>query len=404
MGGHGSPVMGAQRRTTMLVVYLVAFGLAGLGGLLAMQTPTAGRASTIYEPPTSIDTSGDTDVSDSLSRWIATSVPDGTADAPTIVRLAGTFRVEYGIDIGSPGTDIAHPGLPASEKRHVVFDLTHAVLQQRDATPFSNANGVVVEPRKRWGVPIIKVVGGEDIQIVGGTLVSTNGNGVYSVPREPWHGVTVVGTQGLRLAGLHIEGVWGDFVYLNHRGSVVSSAVLIDGGTYIRNGRQGITLNAVRGLEVRGVEFRNVQRMLFDHEPDLRGGATDVSIHDNVGGTGGLGYLNLRPLVRTPLGPISIVRNRIDTGHFKVFAGAGGVNRTGFVFTDNTTAATDAYAGGYLHRTALLTIGGEGAGWSRVVVQRNHDHGLAQVPALSLWAGSTDAVTAPNDFVGFRVG
>lgn len=404
MNGHRIPITNAGRRRATFAAFLAAVSIAGLLGVVAIVRTPAGHASAILEPPTSIDTSGDTDVSDSLSRWIATSVPDGTADAPTIVRLAGTFRVEYGLDIGSPGTDIAHPGLPASEKRHVEFDLTHAVLQQRDPTPFSNTNGVIVEPRKRWGVPIIKIVGGEDIRIVGGTLVSTNGNGVYSVQREPWHGVTVVGTQGLRLVGLHIEGVWGDFVYVNHRGSVMSSAVLIDGGTYVRNGRQGITLNAVRGLEVRGVEFRNVQRMLFDHEPDLRGGATDVSIHDNVGGTGALGYLNLRPLVRTPLGPISIVRNRIDAGHFKVFAGAGGVNRTGFVFTDNTTAATDAYAGGYLHRTALLTIGGEGAGWSRIVVQRNHDHGLAQVPALSLWAGSTDAVTTPNDFVGFRVG
>jgi hypothetical protein len=404
MGGHGIPGRAGLHRRPLFLAFLALCSVAGLSVMASMRAPTAVDASTVLEPPTSIDTSGDTDVSDALSSWIATSVPDGTAEAPTIVRLAGTFRVEYGIDIGSPGTDIAHPGLPASEKRHVEFDLTHAVLQQRDPTPFSNVNGVIVEPRKRWGVPIIKVVGGEDIRIVGGTLVSTNGNGVYSAQREPWHGVTVVGTQGLRLVGLHIEGVWGDFVYLNHRGSVQSADVLIDGGTYVRNGRQGVTLNAVRGLEVRGVEFRNVQRMLFDHEPDLRGGATAVSIHDNTGGSGGLGYVNLRPLVRTPLGGISIVRNRIDSGHFKVFAGAGGVTRAGFEFSGNATAATDAFTGGYLHRTALITVGGEGAGWSHVVVQGNHDHGLAQVPALAISAGSTDVVTTPNDFVGFRAG
>lgn len=395
------------RRRSLLIFVLVA---TVLGGGLVARIEARGHvhAETVLEPPATIDTSGATDVSDALSTWIATGVPNGTADSPTTVRLAGTFRVEYGIDIGSRRSDIAHPTVPASVKRHITFDLTRATLVQRDRTPFSvtgtGPTRVIVEPRKRWGVPIIRLDGGEDIRIIGGTLISSNGNGTYSPAREPWHGVTVIGTQGLRLEGLHIEGVWGDFVYLNHQVTVPSRDVLIDGGTFARNGRQGITLNAVDGLEVRGVEFRNVQRMLFDHEPDRRGGATDVWIHDNTGNTGGLGYLNLRPLPATPLGGFRFERNRLLAGHFKVLAGAGGVLRDGFTFTDNTTDTVDAYAGGYLRRTALITVGGIAGGWNGVRIQRNHDHGLPQVVAISVAPSSTDVVTTPNDFVGFTSG
>ena len=55
-----------------------------------------------------------------------------------------------------------------------------------------------------------------------------------------------------------------------------------------------MTFNDVDGLEIRDVDFVNVERILFDHEPTSTGGATDVYLHDNTGDPGGMGYLQLR--------------------------------------------------------------------------------------------------------------
>ncbi len=286
-------------RRAGLVIALAAALLAGstVSGIVRHAIGAPAATGTVFTPPAGIDRTGTTDVSDALSNWIGTSTSDGTAATPNVIDLDGIFRVEYGLAIGNISAhDISHPGLTVFARSHIILDLTDATLVQKDPTPFSNVNKVIIEPRKRYGAPVIKIVGGNDIRIIGGNLVSTNTLGHYSLAREPWHGVTVVGTLGLQLIGLHIQGVWGDFVYLNHNPTRRSSDVLIAGGLFERNGRQGITLNAVDTLEIRGVEFRNVQRMLFDHEPDARGGTTNVYIHDNFGDSGGLGYMNLRPL------------------------------------------------------------------------------------------------------------
>jgi hypothetical protein len=141
--------------------------------------------------------------------------------------------------------------------------------------------------------------------------------------------------------------------------------------------------------------------MLFDHEPDSLGGATDVYIHDNVGNSGGLGYMNLAPLPRTPLHDITISHNHLWTGHFRITAsgGAGGTHRTDFTFTDNTTDAATDYAGGYLARTPLVFVPGW---WDGVTITGNHDHGATKATAVSVSPVATDVTVAPNEFVGFK--
>jgi hypothetical protein len=143
--------------------------------------------------------------------------------------------------------------------------------------------------------------------------------------------------------------------------------------------------------------------MLFDHEPGPTGGATNVRIHDNVGNSGGLGYMNLQPLPKTPLTNITVTNNHLFSGHFRVMASANGTMRSGFfTFTNNITDTTTDYVGGYLGRVPLITVGGTNGGWDTVTIQHTHDHGVAKAIAISVSALSSQVVTTPNDFVGFR--
>jgi hypothetical protein len=318
--------------------------------------------------------------------------------APSRIVLDGIFRVEYGLTIGSTGSDIAHPELRAYMRNHVVVDLSNATLLQVDPTPYSNVDGIVIEPRKRYGVPVIKIVGGQDITVIGGHLLNSNTQGVFSRTRAAWHGVTVVGTDGLSLEGLHIEGVWGDFVYLNHKKTTRADNVLLDGGLYERNGRQGVTMNAVDALEIANIEFHNIQRVLFDHEPDSLGGATSVFIHDCTGQSGGLAFMSLRPSAGTPLHDITVSNYHLQSGHFRITAATGGVQRANFVFMNNTTDALTPYTG----LSPMITVGGSSAGWDGVTIRYNHDFGTANAPAFAVSAQSTHVVTTPNDFVGFQ--
>jgi hypothetical protein len=306
-------------------------------GDVAAATTTIG---TTFVVPSSIDATGTFDVTDQLNRWIATQTSDGTADARNRIVFNGMFRVEYGLKIGTVNPSISWPYFPPYTRNHVVIDLTNATLVQRDPTPYSTVKRpgqkrVTTEFRKRWGVSLIKIMGGQDIEVLGGLLQSTNAVGTYSPAREAWHGVTIVGTDGVELVDMHIAGVWGDFVYITPRGRVLAHDVVISGGKFERNGRQGITMNGVDGLQITGVEFRNVQRVLFDHEPFANGGLTNVNIHNCFGNSGGLGFVNLRPLKITPLHDISIQDNRFGRW-LRMWISTKGAPRSNVLITDNT--------------------------------------------------------------------
>jgi hypothetical protein len=354
-------------------------------------------AGTTFVVPSSIDATGTRDVTDELNLWLATGTTDGAPGVPNRIVLKGTFRVEYGLTIGNSGPSTYRPNLPAYTRNHVLLDLTNATLVQRDATPYSSVNGVVTERRKRWGVPLIKILGGQDIEVLGGLLTSTNNLGVYSPRREAWHGVLIVGTDGARLVDLHVAGVWGDFVYIIPRRGILAHNVLISGGKYERNGRQGITMNGVDGLEIARVEFRNVEHILFDHEPTPHGGLTNVNIHDCFGNTGGSGFVSFRPLQFTPLHDISIRNHRLVSGHFNISVATNGVQRANISITGNATNATTPFS----QDEPLIRIGGSVAGFNGVDVTNNYDIGNATNPAVSVGTASTRVVTTPNAFIGF---
>jgi hypothetical protein len=388
-------------RLPRLLTLAAALVLAG-----TMLAPAAAGAADPSEggrtfvAPASIDPTGATEVSDALNAWIAHGTADGTPGAPNRIVLRGTYRVDYGLSLGSSGRDRAHPDLPAYTRNHVVLDLTGAVLRQSDPTPFSVVPGLetVIEPRKRFGVSLLTLAGGSGVTVRGGTLLGSNRFGRYSYFREPWHGVEVIGSDHLRLEQLRIEDVWGDFVYLNHRGRTPARDVVLAGGYYDGNGRQGITMNSVDGLEIANVEFRDVQRMLFDHEPGRNGSLAHVDIHDCRGSSGRLGFVNFHPAPQSPLHDVTIRDHHLDQGHLRVNVDAGGSQRRNLAIVGNTSSA----GGPYDRNAPLIQIGGPNAGFDGVTVQHNRDVGAGTSPALAISPASTNVVTTPNDFPGFR--
>jgi hypothetical protein len=375
-------------RITFSLVLIAAFVIpASSAHAVRGSVPPQAGGQTFVAPPT-IDATGVTDVTDPLNRWLATDTSDGRPGAPNRIVLNGTYRVEYGLSLGSSGHDVANPLLAAYERDDVELDLTHATLLQTDSA--------VVSPRKRWGVPLVTVYRGDDVTVRGGNLVGSNWFGQYSRPREAWHGVDVDGATDLHLDDLRIAGVWGDFVYVNHAGRTPSRQVALDGGRYQRNGRQGVTINSADGLEISGVEFRDVQRMLFDHEPGRNGALANVDIHDCTGASGNLGYLSVHPAPVSPLHDLTVRDNRLDHGHFRVDVDASGVQREHFAFTNNTSDA----GGPYDRKAPLIQVGGPGAGFDGVTIEHNRDEGSASTAAVSV-SSSTGVIVAANDFRGF---
>jgi hypothetical protein len=355
----------------------------------APKAPAGGRT---YTVPPSIDATGTTDVSDALTLWIAQQTADGTAAAPNRLVFNGTYRVEYTLMLANANAkSVLHPGIPKFQRNHVIIDLTNATLVQKDATPFKRLGKKdLQEPRKRYGVPLITILNNTDVEIRGGRLTSTNTAGAYSVAREPWHGVEIVGGKDITLVDVDIDHVWGDFVYITAREKVQAKNVLIRGGTFAANGRQGITMNGVDGLEIDGVEFRNVQRMLFDHEPAANGGLSNVDIHDNFGHTGGLGFLNVWPHKKTVLENIKVRNHHLDKGHFLTTVASAGVQRKNFQMTNNTTNEPKQSKA-----KALITVGGVSAGFDGVVITGNTD--AAKNP-LAVSIKSTGVTLTPNAF------
>ncbi len=389
-----------KRLLSVLAVLAVTVGPLPSVLLPALRTGVAGASPTptTYTAPATIDASGATDVSDALSWWIATQTASGVPGTPNRIVLNGTYRVEYGISIGSSGHDAAHPGLPPYARNDVIVDLTNATLVQTDPTPFSSRNGVVIEPRKRWGVPVISLYRTDGITVHGGHLLSSNTLGKYSSQREAWHGVDIIGSSDVRLEGLNIEGVWADFVYINRSSKTPSRNVVLVNGLYDRNGRQGVNINAVDGLEIAGVEFRRVQRTLFNHEAGRNGSMVNVDIHDCTGSSGALGFLTIIATPLSLLHDITVRNHRLSQGHFRIDVEAGGTQRDNITLTNNSTAATNPYD----RPAPLIEIGGPNAGFNGVTVQGNHDLGSGSAPALVISPLSTGVVSAPNDFVGFQ--
>lgn len=117
-----------------------------------------------------------------------------------------------------------------------------------------------------------------DLKVVGANPLAGAKDRTYRPERGGQHGIDVNSGTNVQLIGITVTDTYGDFVYLGQRdGGPHTDGVLIQGSTFARSGRQGITLTAARNVVVETSSISQAKRSTFDFEP---GRGAGVSVHN----------------------------------------------------------------------------------------------------------------------------
>lgn len=123
---------------------------------------------------------------------------------------------------------------------------------------------------------ILKVVGVERVNILGGTLVGDRAE--HAGQEGEWgHGLTISNAQKVIVEGVTAKECWGDGFYISSSSEVTFCRVVAD-----HNRRQGMSITSGKGLVVRNSTFRNTAGTLpedgLDIEPNPGDTVDDVLI------------------------------------------------------------------------------------------------------------------------------
>jgi hypothetical protein len=262
--------------------------------LLFVLIPRPAEAQSCTPVPTSIDATGQTDVTIPLQTFVD-SVPDGGCITfPTTPGGAGRYLVN-----GKPGPWGSH------EK---VWSLR---LLNRDLDIFGNRATLFVNrdgPPYPGGREMLRIDGGDinvqNLNITGfhpGPTDPGTGalpNCAYELAHEFDHGVAIYGNPTRVL--LNGQSNSGRARIGNHKGDLVFSRdatnVSITNYTLDCAGRQGIAAtpnNLLDGLTITGNTIDHIARWVMDIEPDLGTGTTrNVLVSGNTVGRSGIGFLS----------------------------------------------------------------------------------------------------------------
>ena len=263
----------------------------------------------IVNVPAAIDSTGATDVSGALQAFL-----DGAPDGATV-------RFPVGARYLLSGT------LELTARHDLLLDGRGATLRN------SAASGAAK--------PVIRLTGSDGLTIRDLTLVGANPQpGVYSPGREHDHGISIVGSTNIALAGLSVEQPSGDCVYVADQAGSWSDGISVVDSTCRGPGRNGVAVVGGRNIDVERTTFVNVGYHVLDLEPNQGPpleGAANVTFRSNT--------------VRAPVaqfviaangwGPVDqvTVQDNILVGlaiRISVAPAAGsGYRRTGFVISAN---------------------------------------------------------------------
>ena len=204
-------------------------------------------APNVVSVPTSIDSTGATDVASALQSFV-NSVPNGSTIR---FQAGGTYRI--GI------------GLLVSGRSNLIFDLNGATIRASDPSEAITNS------------PFYLNFPGTDIEIRNGTIEGSSPTpGVYG-GGEHQHGVAIRGGARFTLTNLTISAVYGDGVYV----AVGATDVWFHDSTVASSGRMGVAVISASRVLVESNEFTTVGYGLFDAEPNSGGVVTDVTFRNN---------------------------------------------------------------------------------------------------------------------------
>ena len=374
------------------------------------RAPAVGVAG-VYTVPASIDPTGGTEVSDALQQWLA-SIPAASAANPITVRFQpnATYWLDYGLILQRKATGIGGivaamwKSVPAFNLSNVTLDLNGATLQQRTTTPWRYGSGDVLDARKRWGNPMIFTAGATNVSITNGTLVGSQTGGRYDPNREDWMGILIGGDNDddvaatMRVDHMTIRNVWGDFVYLasqTSRGKLLKD-VTIEDNTLRSSGRHGMVIHGGTNLMIRRNAMTGVGRFVFDSEPAPVHGWSGVTITQNTGTAGSLGYFQFVGNAQSLATGLTISNNAVTSGHLAIDITNGApAARSGVTITGNRSTEPTEFKRSNLHRS-LVSV----ARWTGVTITDNSDRVNANSRAYAIETPGSSATVSRNDWTG----
>lgn len=136
--------------------------------------------------------------------------------------------------------------------------------------------------------------------------------GPYRPERNGQHGFDLQRSRNIQLLGVTVTDVYGDFVYLGrHDGGRPTEGVLIQASTFMRSGRQGITLTGAHNVTIETSLIAEAKRASIDLEPGNGAGSSidRVTIRNNQVRSGGLFFVAANG--HGPVNNITVEGNRL---------------------------------------------------------------------------------------------
>ncbi len=309
----------------------VRFGLIPAFGLIAVLVGAgsgiadraAGAVGPVVTVPTSIDATGERDVTGELNQFFAGVAPGSTIRFPN----RGRFRVENVVLID------AQSNLTIEGNDSIFMAMTDGSSQP---VPFRNFRNRWPRMREHVEIRRSRQIAIRDLAIVG-----PNSSGRYEPDLEAQAGFVVSASAGVTLDGVTVRGTFGDGVYIVGQ----SSDVTITGCTLDRNGRQGVAVVAGRNITVTNCAISDTGRSAIDLEP-ARGQVQNVHITDNRV-TNPTNFLLAAVGAGVGVQDVWLERNRVDGGKgVSVYVGTARSRRTGMHILDNVgTGVSSGYEG-----------------------------------------------------------
>jgi hypothetical protein len=332
---HGTLTARFPRTTLAAVATALALAACEAETLKPQLEPTSALEARVkpkpertFKVPNSIDDSGKKDVTDDLLEFIA-SVPDNSVIE---FKSGARYRIEFPLEL--------------VERHGLTFEGNGAVFFATEIVPYgATREGLDKRNRTRQQ---FRLVGGSDYVFRNLTIKGAHPNGglddfAYVSVIEAQHGLDVHGVQGLELDNVTITDVYGDFVYLTHRGMVRgtigewASDIHIHDSRFERNGRQGIAITGARRVLFENNYMGDVRRAHIDLEPNGgRDGAQDLVLRRNVFGPGRL-YFLASAGGPAPIEDVTVEENRFVGGKsmtVQIKPPARGIRRN-FTFRNN---------------------------------------------------------------------
>lgn len=254
--------------------------------------PSRPAANTVTVP-SSIDSSGGSDVSSALQSFV-----DGVPNGSTIVFRDGTYRLSRGIRL--------------SGRRDLVFDGNGATLRTT-----GSGSDSATSPFALWGNNQRITI--REFRLRGNNPTVGTGQAYHS-GAENQMGILIWSGSDIDIHDVDMQGFYGDCVYVGANSTHVwSENIRIHDSSCSLIGRNAISIIAARNVTIERMSLDKLGGSFVDIEPDYsQDGAIDIMIRDNTVGSYALGerytswFLAAEGATGSVMRRVSVIDNRVS--------------------------------------------------------------------------------------------